>query len=264
MYIETERLTLFVAVSGGLEQHGEILKGRVAMKSWLNPRFMLIPLAALFVYSSPALAQKYAVPFPRSGAKNTLENRYFSVWDVTFENGKSTGMHQLPLDQVYVFLTEGPVKFTRPDGTWTIEQEKMGAVRYETKGTVESEEGAGDTSARAFIFQLKDAVPPKREIVPGIPDKLPREGTVKLFETPRVIIWDYTWLTGMKSPLHLHYHIDAAVYIVGGKTVVSTDQGPRTNNWAVGQVVGGTEPLKAPHQESQLEGEPRAISVTLK
>lgn len=234
------------------------------MNIQINCRFVMMLLAASFVFSPLARAQKYAAPFPREGARNALENAYFSVWDVTFDNGKSTGMHELPLDQVYVFLTEGPVKFTGPDGTWTIEQEKMGAVRYETKGTVESEEGVGEKSARAFIFQLKDAVPPKREIVPGVPDKLPREGTVKLFETPRVIIWDYTWLTGMKSPYHLHYHIDAAVYIVAGKTVATDDNGPHTNVWKVGQVVGGTEALKAPHQESQLEEEPRAISVTLK
>jgi quercetin dioxygenase-like cupin family protein len=234
------------------------------MKNQIPCRTVMMLLAASFIISPVVRAQKYDAPFPRAGAKNALENEYFSVWDVTFENGKSTGMHKLPLDQVYVFLTEGPVKFTRPDGTWTVEQEKMGAVRYETKGTVESEEGAGDKAPRAFIFQLKDAVPPKREIVPGVPDKLPREGTVKLFETPRVIIWDYTWFTGMKSPYHLHYHIDAAVYIVAGKTIATDDAGPKTNVWSVGQVVGGTAPLKAPHQESQLEGEPRAISVTLK
>src|ERR1700680_4847907 len=132
------------------------------MKTQNRFRFVMILLAASFVFSSVAQAQKDSAPFPRDGAKNALENPYFSVWDVTFVKGKSTGIHKLPLDQVYVFLTEGAVKFTRPDGTWTIEQEKMGAVRYETKGTVESEEGAGETPARAFIFQLKDAIPPKR------------------------------------------------------------------------------------------------------
>ena len=225
---------------------------------------IMLPLAALFFFSSSALAQKYTAPFPRNGVGKALENDYFVIWDVTFESGKSSGMHQLPLDQVYVFLTEGPVKFTRPDGTWNIEQEKLGTVIYQSKGTVEAEEGAGDQPVRAMIFQLKDAVPPKRAIVPGIPDKLPREGTVKLFETGRVIIWDYTWKTGMKTPLHLHYHIDAAVYLVGGKTIITTDHPPSTNNWKVGQIVEGTEPLKAPHQEAQLEGEPRAISITLK
>src|ERR1017187_7790558 len=181
-------------------------------------RFEVMLLTALFTLSPTTFAQKDAPPFPRDGAKKVIENDYFIIWDVTFDNGKPSGMHPLPLEQVTVFLTEGPVKFTRPDGTWGIEQEKVGAVRYASKGTVESEEGAGEAPARAMIFQLKDAVPPKRAIVPGIPDKLPREGTVKLFETDRVVIWDYTWKTGMKSPLHLHYHIDAAVYIAAGKT----------------------------------------------
>ena len=224
----------------------------------------VVLLAAFFLCSLGLRAQDAAAPFPREGAKKVLENEYFAIWDVNFEQGKSTGMHKLPLDQVFVFMNEGPLKFTRPDGTWNIAEEKMGSVLYQSKGTVEAEEGAADQPTRAVIFQLKDAVPPKRAVVPGIPDKLPREGTVKLFETDRVIVWDYTWKTGMKSPLHLHYHIDAAVYIVGGKTSVTTDQGPHVNEWKVGQVLGGTEPLKAPHQESQLEGEPRAISVMLK
>jgi hypothetical protein len=234
------------------------------MKTQINFRFVMVLLAATFLYSSVARAQKYAAPFPRDGAKNSLDNEYFSIWDVTFDSGKPSGMHKLPLDQVYVFLTEGAVKFTKPDGTWNIEQEKMGTVRYLSKGTIESEEGVSEKPTRAAIIQLKEKTPPKREVVPGIPDKLPRQGTVKLFETPRVIVYDYTWVTGMKSPLHLHYHIDAAVYIVGGKTVISTDSGPHVNTWAVGQVLGGTEPLKAPHEEAQYEGEPRAISVTLK
>ena len=225
---------------------------------------VMLPLAALFLFSSSALAQKYAAPFPRDGARKTLENDYFVIWDVTFESGKSSGMHQLPLDQAFVFLNDGSVKFTRPDGTWNIEQEKLGTVIYQSKGTVEAEEGAGDQPVRAVIVQLKDAVPPKRAIVPGIPDKLPREGTVKLFETNRVIIWDYTWKTGMKTPLHLHYHIDAVVYLVGGKTIVTPDQPPRINVWKAGQAFARTEPLEVPHQEAQLEGEPRAISITLK
>jgi hypothetical protein len=234
------------------------------MRRWTKARFVVMGLPLLLLFSFPALAQKSSPPFPRDGAKSLLDNVYFSFWDVYFEKGKSTGMHRLPLDQAIVFLDEGPVKFTKPDGSWVIEQEKLGSVRYESKGTQESEEGAGDRPTRAVVVQLKDVVPPKREVVPGIPDKLPREGTVKLFETDRVIVYDYTWTTGMKAPMHLHYHVDAVVYLVGGKTVTSSDHGPLVNEWKIGQVLGSPDPLKAPHEEGQYEGEPRAISITLK
>jgi quercetin dioxygenase-like cupin family protein len=224
----------------------------------------MVPMAALFLFSTSTPAQKYAAPFPRDGALKAGGNDYFAIWDTTFEKGKSTGMHELPLDQVYVFLTEGAVKFTKADGTWSIEQEKPGSVRYESKGTVEAEEGVSDKSSRAMVFQIENAIPPKRPIVPGIPDKFPRVGTVKLFETDRVVVWDYTWIKGMKTPVHLHYHVDAAVYFVPGKTQMTTDHGPQIQEWKFGQVLDGVAPLKAPHQEIQVEGEPRAIAISLK
>ena len=208
-----------------------------------------------------AVQAQAAPPFPRTGATKVLENDYFAIWDVTFQSGQSTGMRQLALDQFSVFMTEGPVKFTRADGTWSIEQEKLGSVRYTSKGTAEAEEAASSSPVRAMVFQLKDKPPPKFPVTPGIPDKFPREGAVKLFETDRVIVWDYVWKTGMKTPLHLHYKVDAAVYLVAGKTRVGTN--PPTDR-PVGQVLGGTSPLPEPHSEGQYEGEPRAISIVLK
>ena len=94
--------------------------------------------------------------------------------------------------------------------------DRLGSLR--TKGTAEAEGGISDTPVRAMVFQLKDKPPPKFPVTPGIPDKFPREGAVKLFETDRLVVWDYVWKTGMKTPLHLHYKVDAAVYLRGQDT----------------------------------------------
>jgi hypothetical protein len=235
------------------------------MRGWLQ-HGVAMSLAVLLLFSSAALAQKSAPPFPRDGAKKLQDNDYFAIWDVTYEKGKSTVMRQLPLDQVSVFLTEGAVKFTKADGTWSIEQEKVGSVRYDSKGTAEAEESLSDNPIRATVFQIKDAVDPHWPVTPGIPDKFPRPGSsTKLFETDRVIVWDYTWKTGFKTALHLHYHPDAAVYIVAGKSRVIPKEGePHVSDWHVGQTLSGTAPLAAPHQEEQFEGEARAISINLK
>jgi quercetin dioxygenase-like cupin family protein len=221
-------------------------------------------LAVVCVFPSLALAQTYTPPFPREGAKKLQESDCFVIWDVTWEKGQSTGMRQLPLDQVAVFMTEGAVKVNRPDGTWSIEQESVGSVRFESKGTVIAEEGVSDKPAHATIFQIKDFAPPKWPVTEGIPGQFPREGAVKLFETDRFIVWDYTWKTGMRTPLHLHYNPTAAVYLAGGKTRSITGQKTRINVWKPGQIVNITAPLPAPHREEQLEGEARAIGVALK
>lgn len=227
-------------------------------------RRITVALAALFIFAAGALAQGSRPPFQLQGTKKAAENKYFAIWKVTFEKGESTGMRKLPLDQVTVFFNRGPVKFTRPDGTWWIQEEKMGSVLYQSKGTVVAEEGLGALPTRAIIFQLKDVAPPNRPIVPGVPDKFPREGATMLFETKRVQVWDYTWLHGMKTPYHLHYHVDAVVYLVGGETRVTTPHGPQIHVMKAGEVLAGTKPLPAPHQESWVEGSPRAISVLLR
>ena len=221
-------------------------------------------LALMVLFSLPAPAQKYSPPFPRESAKKMQESDCFIIWDVTWAKGQSTGMRQLALDQVAVFLAEGAVKVTRPDGSWSIEQERVGSVRVESKGTINAEEGVSDQPGRAMIFQLKDFVPPKWPITEGIPGQFPRVGAIKLFETDRFIVWDYTWKTGMKTPLHLHYNRMGAVYLVGGKTRAASGQDTRINVWKPGQIVNITAPLPAPHQEEQLEGEPRAVGVALK
>lgn len=221
-------------------------------------------LAAVLALASSAQAATYPAAFPRQGARKLQESECFAIWDVTWEKGQSTGMRQLPLDQVAVFRSDGAIKITRPDGRWSVEEERVGSVRFESKGTIVAEEGASDNPSRATIFQIKDSAPPKWPVTEGIPGQFPREGAVKLFETDRFIVWDYTWKTGMRTPLHLHYNRMAAVYLVGGKTRSTSGQNTRVNVWVPGQIVNITSPLPAPHQEEQLEGEPRAIGVALK
>ena len=237
------------------------------MRGRFNRRTTML-LAVSFFFSSSALGQKYTPPFPRDGAKKAQESDCFVIWDVTWEDGRSTGMHELPLDQVSVFLTEGPVKVTRPDGTLSIEQERLGSIRFESKGTVEAEEGVSGKASRAIVFQLKNVAPPKRPITEGVPDYLPRLGAVKLFETDRIIVWDQTFRPG-PAPRHQHYSSTAGVFLEGGKNRVTYDPvpgvpPPATLTHEPGQIVNHTSLLKAPHREELFEGSPRVIYVQWK
>jgi hypothetical protein len=231
-------------------------------------RRVTMPLAVLFLYSSPAVAQKYAPPFPRDGATKVLEDEEFAIWDVTYEKGKSTGMHELTLDQVSVNITVdglSAIKVTKPDGTWSIEQEKNGSVRFESKGTVEAEEGASDRPTHIFVFQLKNFAPPHRPITEGIPGQFEnRVGAVKLFETDRIVVWDDTFLPGLRKPLHKHYSETAITYYQPGKVrqFIGGVPGP-PNEYLVGAARIGKLNV-GPHEEEQVEGTPRAIWVQYK
>jgi len=234
------------------------------MRLW-NTCSLAIPLAALLLCSSVTLAQEYSPAFPRDGAKKIQENDYFAIWDVTWEKGQSTGMRKLRLDQITVFLTDGAIRFTRPDGMSTIEEERLGSVLYEPKGTIVATEGTSENPIRAAVFQLKGGVPPKQPVVRGIPGLLPRPGAVKLFETARIIVWDDTWQPGVRTPVHLHYAQAAAVFLGGGTIGTFSANGAPgpTFSRKQGEVIISSHP-KEPHAEEEIEGLPRAIWVEFK
>jgi len=48
------------------------------------------------------------------------------------------------------------------------------------------------------------------------PPPFPREGTTKLFENDRVIVWDNTWKTGVLYPLHEHKRDMTGVFLSWG------------------------------------------------
>ncbi len=248
------------------------LKKVSAFQGYMNPYVSrtVVLSAALFLFSSTALAQKFPPSFPRDGTKKADESQCFIIWNVVYENGKSTGMRIAPLDQVIVFWTEGSVKFTRPDGTWSVEQERVGSIRFESKGTVEAEEGVSETPTRAAVFQLKDVTPPEWPVTEDVPDQLPRAGAVKLFETGRIIVWDQMFIPGVPGPRHQHYKSTAGVWLSGGKTTVTSDPvdgalvDPIVTTKVPGVVVNHTGLIKAPHREEELEGSPRIIYVEFK
>ena len=172
-------------------------------------------------------------------------------------------MQKLDMDQVFVAVTEGVIKITRPDGTWSIEEERLGSVRYEPKGTVVQEEGVSDTPCHAVVFQLKDYVPdpwPTRE---GVAAQFPRVNTVKLFETDRFTVWDQVWKPGEQITRHAHYHRTAAVFIEGGTLHTISDNGTVNPSFTrkPGEVISTTKYSPEAHIEEQVSGLPRAIWI---
>jgi hypothetical protein len=245
------------------------MRGPFARRAFL-PAVTIFSLAAVVLSPLPlvretALAQEIGSAFPK-GAKKVQDSEVFAIWDGTWQKGQSTGMQKLELDQVSVTLNDGAIKVTKPDGTWSIEQERFGSVRFEPKGTVVAKELVSDTPSRVVVFQLKDVKPTPWERKEGIPGHFPRVNTVKLFETDRFAVWDQTWKQGDRITRHVHVDRVAAVFLDGGSIRSISGAGVPGNPFSrkLGDVINTTAPNLDPHEEEAVEGAPRAIWVQLK
>jgi len=223
----------------------------------------LLATCALPLLSLSGLAQNTTPAFPRDGATKVQDNDHVLTWDTTLQKGKSTGMNKLDLDQVSVSLTEGAIKITRPGGAWEIEQERLGSVRYNPKGTTLEQECLSDTPCRMMVFQIKDYVAepwPTRE---GIPPQFPRINTSKLFETDRFTVWDQVWKPGEPIVRHAHYHRTATVFLVGGTIHTISDAGVSNPPFSrsLGEVLANVTYNPEAHVEEEVSGLPRAIWI---
>ena len=215
-----------------------------------------------------AAAQGHAAAAPDAGATLLRENDFVAIWDVTRAPDPATPVapRTLVADQVSVTLAAGAVRITRPDGTWTVEHEPFGFVRFEPAGTVRAVEALGEEASRAIVFQLKSAPLPRWPRVVDVPGQFPRAGARKLLETDRIRVWDQTWTPDVRIALHMHYVPTAAVFLEGGRLQTFEADG-RPNppfGRSRGDVLALAAPLAAPHEEEQVEGRPRAIWIEFK
>jgi hypothetical protein len=81
----------------------------------------------------------YPLAFPRPGSKKLLENARIIMWDYTWTPGVATPMHFHDKDVVVVFLEDGDLKSTTPDGKATVNSYKFGDVRFNLRDRVHTE-----------------------------------------------------------------------------------------------------------------------------
>jgi quercetin dioxygenase-like cupin family protein len=92
--------------------------------------------------------------FPREGARQAVDNEKVTIWEYAWTLGKSTGMHFHDKDAFVVFLADGELKSTTPDGKSEITKYKRGDSRFSPRGRVHSEELVSG-ALRAVITELK-------------------------------------------------------------------------------------------------------------
>jgi len=76
-------------------------------------------------------------------------------------------------------------------------------------------------AALLIIFQVQTLPPP-----------YPRDGTTKLFENDRVIVWDVSWLQ-QAYPVHRHVYDYSGVYYTNGDRIIVSERGARSPSSSV-------------------------------
>jgi quercetin dioxygenase-like cupin family protein len=96
----------------------------------------------------------YPIAFPRPGAKRLLENNRIIIWDYTWTLGIPTPMHFHDKDVVVVFMENGSIRSTTPDGKSSVNDVWFGLTRFSPRDRVHVEELVSG-KARAIILELK-------------------------------------------------------------------------------------------------------------
>lgn len=72
----------------------------------------------------------YPLAYPRPGATKLLENERVAVWDYVWTPNVPTPMHFHDKDVVVLFLEDGDLKSTTPDGKEVITSYTTGTIRF--------------------------------------------------------------------------------------------------------------------------------------
>lgn len=77
--------------------------------------------------------------FPRPRAKKILENGRVIVWDYEWRIGVPTPLHYHDKDAVVIYMKNGTLKRTTPDGQDMVDDIKAGTIRYIARGAKHTE-----------------------------------------------------------------------------------------------------------------------------
>ena len=138
-----------------------------------------------------------------------------------------------------------------------------GKVEYLAPGAHGSQATPAQPGGYLVVIELKDARVAPLSNLSTYPPAFPRPGVKKVIENNRVIIWDYTWTSGVPTPMHFHDKDVAVIYLEDG-ALRSTDPSGQA---VVNEHYFGFTKLNARdrvHTEELVRGKARAIIVELK
>jgi quercetin dioxygenase-like cupin family protein len=200
---------------------------------------------------------------PHDATKPVIDNERVTVWDVTWVKGKPGPMQKHQNDFLTVYLTGGAIKTTLPDGTSSVANHKTGEAIFEKKGSTHREEGVGENPAHTVVIDLKDHPVAPLANKSGYPNAFPREGSKKVLENDRVIVWDYTWLPGRPTPMHFHNTDVVVMYTEDGTLKSTTPDGQSVLNEYTPGIIKFNLRDRI-HTEELVKGKAHAMMMELK
>ena len=219
----------------------------------------------------PALAQPaqdgpdYPHAYPRDGVAKRFENERVIVWEVIWPAGAPQPYHRHRYDMTGVFLRWGPLRVTRPDGTFTVSETpfEVPSTFLLRKGVTHKEEGTGQPERHSIMIDLKDVTPPPREPRTDVRPAFPRDGAGLMLDKDRVAVWDIRLSAGQEVPLHVHNADTVAVFLEGG-TIRSIDEDGTAADTTYAYKDVRFWPAGRVHREVVVDGAPRAILFELR
>ncbi len=196
-------------------------------------------------------------------ARQVLDNERALVWAVTGTKGRTATVHTHKRDRMSVDLADASVRFTTADGISESVSLTTGQVLFEPTGTTHSVEILSDSPRHVILIDLKEVVVPPSENLTGFANAYPRADAVKLLENDRVVVWEYTWTTGVPSPTHFHDKDAVIVFMGAGELRATTPDGTvRGGSRSFGDVV--FSPRNVTHVEELITGSAKSIVIELK
>jgi quercetin dioxygenase-like cupin family protein len=200
---------------------------------------------------------------PVAGITPIVDNERVTVWDVTWTRGAPSPLTRRNDDYLILYLTNGRMKLTRPDGGSVTVPVGVGDVVFQPKGTVRTEENVSDEPVRARGIDLHDHYQPPLKNTSGYPNAFPRPGAKKVLDNKRVVVWDYTFTSGAPSPMHFHDKDVVVTYMADGALKSTSPDGQsQTNENSFGLTKFNAR--NRTHTEQLVRGKSRVIAVELK
>ena len=171
----------------------------------------------------PVLAQAQEEPdyphaYPREGVTKRFENDRVIVWEVLWLDGVPQPYHRHRYDMTGVFLRWGPLRVTRPDGTFTVSETpfEIPSTFLLPQGVTHKEESIGRPERHSIMIDLKDEPPPAPAARTDLPPAVPMDGAAMMLDVERVKVWDVPLTQGQDMPLHVHNTDTVVVFLEGG------------------------------------------------
>jgi hypothetical protein len=154
-------------------------------------------LIALVLAATPAFA--LAAPAPTL----VIDNDEVAVTDVVLRKGQAAPATPADRDVVILFLEGGKVR-TAAGGKTDVRDRQFGDAVFVPRGSGAVDTAVGDTPVHEVVVALKDPAPAPVPNRTGLPLGFPRPGAEKRLETPRVVVWRYSWTAGAPTAMHFH------------------------------------------------------------